>query len=81
MKKVTLIPCPSWIEYLLTLKISPFIKKDLFFNRVNNLWKVNIMTNRKQPKSEIVEHEATIESSAKALHHELIFQFCDHLNT
>jgi len=25
MKKVTLIPGPSWIEYLLTLKISPFI--------------------------------------------------------
>jgi len=25
MKKVTLIPGPSWIEYLLTLKIRPFI--------------------------------------------------------
>jgi len=28
MKKVTLIPGPSWIEYLFTLKMRPFILKD-----------------------------------------------------
>jgi hypothetical protein len=33
MKKVTLIPGPSWIEYLLTLKISPFIKKEIGRNK------------------------------------------------
>jgi hypothetical protein len=31
MKKVTLIPGPSWIEYLLTLKIRPFIIKGICF--------------------------------------------------
>jgi hypothetical protein len=29
MKNVTLIPGPSCIEYLFTLKISPFIKKEI----------------------------------------------------
>jgi hypothetical protein len=30
-------------------------------------------------RSEIVEHQATVKSSAEALHHEAIFQFCYHL--
>lgn len=27
----------------------------------------------------IVEHEAAVQSSAEALHHETIFEFCDHV--
>jgi hypothetical protein len=71
MKNVTLIPGPSWIEYLLTLKMSPFILKIIKIN-----WEVI-----DKQGSEAVEHQATIEPSAKALHHETVFQFCDHHNS
>ena len=30
-------------------------------------------------RSEIVEHQATVKSSAEALHHETISKFCYHL--
>ena len=44
MKKVTLIPGPSWIEYLLTLKMSPFILRKLI--EINgNKWEESENTN------------------------------------
>jgi hypothetical protein len=37
MKNVTRIPGPSWIEYLLTLKMSPFIYKKVKLYRKPNI--------------------------------------------
>ncbi len=36
--------------------------------------------NRMNTVQKTVEHKTAIQSSAKTLHHETIFQFCDHFD-
>ena len=86
MKKVTLIPGPSWIEYLFTLKMRPSIFKDIRKKEKGKKGErkkeelIGVETWNPEPVSALsgIKHEAAIEPSAQTLHHKTVFQFCNH---
>ena len=74
MKKVTLMPGPSWIEYRFTLKIRPLISEDKR-QKIKDSGELN-----QQPATILsgIEHQTAVKPAPEALHHKSVSEFSDH---
>lgn len=86
MKKVTLIPGPSWIEYRLTLKIRPLINEDKRQKTQDRrrkladgkgqlaIWPHNHFAATLSG----IEHQTAVKPATEASHHKPVSEFSDH---
>ena len=86
MKKVTLIPGPSWIEYRFTLKIRPLIYEDKRQKTQDRRRKLAVGKGQLaiSPHNHFatillgIEHQTAVKPAPEASHHKSVSEFSDH---
>jgi hypothetical protein len=73
MKNVTRMPGPSCTEYLFILKMRPLIVSKKEKGKRKKGGRTDPFKLESEGWLERIEHEATIKTSAKTLHHETVF--------